>query len=561
MVKFHTKKVEDLLKLGIAIMILCLLNILGQKFYDRIDLTEENRFSVSPATKSLLSNLQEDVYIEIYLDGDIPSGFKRLQNSILENLKIFNEYAGNKIKYKFIDPSSINQSAKARNAYYQSIANKGIQPTNVFSNDNGNKVEKLIFPGALISYNGEETSVNFLKGNKSTSPEEQLNQSVENVEYELAKAILNISQKERNKIVYLTGNGEAIGKEATGLIDIIKENYELEITNLKNKEIPSDAKAIVLAKPSEKFSDEEIYKIDQYIAHGGNALMLIDPIKINIDSVRNGQAIVFPYDLGLDNLLIKFGIRLNNNLVQDLNSGVYPIVTGMRGNVPQIQMLPWPFYPIANKYAKHPITRNLDAVFSQFASSIDTLKTKGSSRIPLISSSQTSKTIIAPLDISLNTLRKNATPQSFNEGSQALAYLVEGKINSLYKNRFLPEFADKTTFKAESEKSKIIITADANIGLNQINGKTGEPYELGYDPFLKNTFANADFIQNSLAYLTESNGVISSRNKEVKIRPLDKTKIHSEKAFWQTLNLVLPLILLGIFGTAKYLIRKQKYSK
>lgn len=560
MVKLKSSRIEAFLKIGIGIFIIILINILANQYFFRIDLTEEKRFTISDATREMLRELDDVVYVEVYLEGDFPAGFKRLQKAIRERLNEFRVYAGTNIQYAFIDPSQAT-NAEARNEYYRSLAEKGIQPTNLFATEDGKRIEKLIFPGATVSYGGKETGVMLLKGNKASSPEEILNQSVENVEYELAMAIRKLSQTSRKKVALIQGHGELDSLHIAGLTNALLEFYEVYHVNLPEKENLLGYDAIVVAKPDTAFSEQDKFIMDQFIMNGGKAVFLIDALRVNMDSAGNDGTFALPYQLNLNDQLFNYGVRINNDYIQDLNSGAYPVVTGNIGDQPQIRLLPWPFFPIINKFGDHPIVKNMDAVYARFVSSVDTVKAEGIKKTPLLYTSKYSRVLAAPVPVSLNNLRKDIVPENFKDGPVPVAYLLEGKFTSLYENRLLPEGIDQSKFKESGENSKIIVVAEGDLVRNEINYRENEPFALGFDPFTQTNFANDEFIKTAMTYLLEEDGIIQARSKEIKIRPLDKIKIKDEKLKWQIINMVLPILLILIYGVARYYYRKKKYTR
>jgi gliding-associated putative ABC transporter substrate-binding component GldG len=294
--------------------------------------------------------------------------------------------------------------------------------------------------------------------------------------------------------------------------------------------------------------------------NGGKAIMLLDMLDVNLDSISTEGTIGFPLKTNLDNLLFKYGIRINKDYLLDLSSGGFPVVVGNMGNDPQVQMMPWPFYPIVNQFSDHPIVRNLDAVYLKFTSSIDTVRSDNVEKTPLMFSSAYTKTVTSPVRISLNDLRKEMSPEIFNQGSKPLAYLLEGEFTSVFKNRFIPEGFEKSQFKDRSQKTAVIICADGDLFKNEINPKTHVPFELGYDPYMQAEFANKDFIINGLSYLIDENNLILTRNKEILIRPLDKIKAEEQKLKWQIINLLIPILAIILYGFLRHYHRKRKYS-
>jgi len=559
MVNLESKKLEDWLKLMIGIVTLIILSQLSQRFFYRFDLTENGRYSIKEPTKDMLRELDDVVYVEVYLDGELNAGFQRLQKNIRETLEEFRVYGGSNIQYSFNDPT-VAMSQQAKSEFMRMLMDKGIQPTNIIDREEGKRVERLIFPGAIVSFGGAEKGVMLLKGNQSLSAEQKLNQSIENVEYELAMAIDDLTSITRKSIGWVTGHEELSGLEVSGFRSALNERYILRDISLSD--FPDGMDALVIAKPKSAFSEKEKYYLDQYIMNGGSSLLLIDKLQANMDSAVNEQNISFPVELNLDDQLFKYGVRVNSDLVQDQNSGAYPIVVGNMGDQPQVNLLPWPFYPLINRFADHTITRNLNAVLGKFVSSVDTIATPQVKKTPLLFTSDYSRAVNAPVKVSIQDLRKNLTPELLNEQNIPLGWLLEGQFTSVYKNRFKPEGVDSESFKVQSTNdAKLVVIGDGDLAVNEINPKTGQPQPLGFDPFLNENFANEELLLNALAYMVDSDGLILARNKEIKIRPLDKVKIDNEELKWQVINLVIPIVVLVLFGAIRYYLRKSKYTK
>lgn len=559
MVKLESKKLGDYLVLANGLVLLVLINLLASQFFFRIDLTEEKRFSIKEPTRQMLRDLDEKVFVEVFLEGELNAGFRRLQKSIRETLEEFRIYSDDKVQFVFTD-ATVAASQKARNEFMQELAQKGITPTNVVDPKDGQVTEKIIFPGVLISYGGYETGVTLLKGNKALTADEQINQSIEGLEYELANAVYKLANANRKRIGFVAGHGELDSLEIASFNNSLLESYDVFKVNLNRKKTLEGYDALIVAKPTTQFSALDKYKLDQYVMQGGKLLFLLDKLEASMDSASLEHYAAFPYNLDLDDQLFKYGVRLNVDLLQDRNSGMYPVVTGETGGKAQMQLMPWPFFPLINRYADHTITRNLDAVVTRFTSSIDTVKAQGVKKTPLLFTSQYSKKITAPVEVNINDIRKNVKPESFTESFIPVGYLLEGTFTSVYKNRFLPDGADQTSFREQGVPSKIIVFADGDLVRNDVNPRTGQPQQLGFDPFTRYTFANQELLLNAIAYLVQEDGLISARNKEVKIRPLDKEKVRSEKLKWQLVNLAIPLVLLIVYGTVRSVLRKRKYA-
>ncbi len=553
------KKIENLLQLGIIIVSLLIINLLAQDYFFRLDLTGDKRYTITEATGNMLQNLDDVVYVDVYLEGDVPAGFKRLQRSIRETLEEFRSYAGANVQYTFIDPATATSPA-AQNEFYRSLTEKGIQPTNIYDTDGSNRTQKLVFPGAVVSYGGREKGVMLLRGNQAASTEEKLNQSVEGVEYQLASAIQELTQERRYRVGWLSGHGELDSIRVRSIREAIEEEYTLEEVHLPTARNLQLFDALIMAKPQRAFSETDKFKLDQYLLQGGRGLFFVDMVQVNMDSAGGDGTLGVPYDLNLDDLFFRYGIRINRNLVQDLSSGFYPVVVGNMGDQPQVRMLPWPFFPVLNNYGPSPIVRNLDAVYSKFTSSIDTVKAEGVSKTPLVLTSRYTRSFEAPVRVSINDLRREINPAQYNQGVVPVAYLLEGSFSSLYRNRLAPEGVSPEGMLERGE-SKMIVVSDGDLLANEINYRTGEPYPLGFAPFTEQAFANQEFVLNALAYLVNENGLILARNKEVRIRPLDPIKLKEEKLFWQVLNMAVPVLLVIIMGILVSFWRRRRYTK
>lgn len=560
MVAWKSKKLGDFLLLSNGIVLMVLINLLSSQFFFRIDLTEEKRYSIKDPTREILKSLDDDIYVEVYLEGEMNAGFRRFQKAIRETLEEFRIYSKNKIQYAFIDPSTaMNQ--KARSEFMAELASKGIRPTNVIDNRNGQRLEKIIFPGALISYGGAEKGVMLLKGNKAGTPEEEINQSIEGVEFELANAIYKLVEPDPKQIGFVSGHGELGGLSVMALKEAVSEMYHVREVMLNQPSVQECA-ALVIAKPAISFSPLEKYRLDQYIMKGGKVLFLLDKLDASMDSASQANYFAFPFQTDLDDQLFRYGIRINPDLIQDRYAGRYPVITSQRPDgTPQMQMMDWPYFPLINRFGNHVITRNLDIVLTRFVSSIDTVRAEGITKTPLLFTSQFSRKLMAPVNININEIRQNRTAEQFKESFLPVAYLLEGTFTSLFKNRFLPDGSDKVSFRQKSLPTKLIVVSDGDLGRNEVNSRSGQPQPLGFDPFTNYTFANQDLLLNMIAFLVDENGLIRARNKEIKIRPLDREQASSEKLFWQVINLVLPLLLLMTYGFIRSYLRKRRFAR
>ncbi|OGX81332.1 gliding motility-associated ABC transporter substrate-binding protein GldG [Hymenobacter glacialis] len=554
-------KKRDLLTFAAIVGLLLLFNFVAQRFFFRLDLTEEKRYTMSAATKTLLRDLKQPVTVTVYLTGDFPPAFRRLEQGVRETLTEFQVYGGTNLNYIFIDPSAASTPA-ARDAFYQSLLKKGLKPTNLGATENGKRVEKIIFPYAVVSVGGQDRNVLLLRGNQAAPADVRLNQSIEGLEYELASTIRALVPALRKRIGVVEGHGELTNVQAGDMLGSWQQQYDVFRVTLSQVKDLSALDAVVIAQPKTPYSEDEKFKLDQFIHQGGRALFFVDALRVDLDSVsRNGVALATPYDLNLDDLFFKYGLRLNQNLLLDLNSGQIPLVTGTDGNKPKIEPMPWQLYPLINKFSAHPITRNLDAVYLKFVGSLDTVKASGIRKTALLTTSRYTRALPAPVPINFNDARLEPNPKLYQKGFQPVGYLLEGQFPSLFANRARPGTLQFQPEKSPTAKpSKIVVLADGDFMRSEIDPKTGNPFRLGFDRLANTEFANRELVLNATDYLLDETGLISVRGKQITLRPLDKVKLAEQRRTWQLLNLGAPLVLLGLFGAVRAWRRRRRYA-
>ncbi|WP_310391635.1 gliding motility-associated ABC transporter substrate-binding protein GldG [Hymenobacter sp.] len=556
-----SRKQRDLLLFAAVLGGLLLFNFIAQRFFFRLDLTEEKRYTMSPATKALLRGLKQPVTITVYLTGDFPPAFRRLEQGVRETLTEFQVYGGANLNYIFIDPSAASTEA-ARNAFYTTLFKKGLKPTNLGATENGKRVEKIIFPYAVVSVGAVDKPVLLLRGNQAAPADVRLNQSIEGLEYELASTIRTLVPALRKRIGVVEGHGELTNVQAGDMLGTWQQQYDVFRVTLSKVKDLSALDAIVVAQPKTPYSEDDKFKLDQFITRGGRALFFVDALRVDLDSVsRNGAALATPYNLNLDDLFFKYGLRLNQNLLLDLNSGQIPLVTGLDGNKPKIEPMPWQLYPLINKFSPHPITRNLDAVYLKFAGNLDTVKARGIRKTALLSTSRYTRVLPAPVPINFNDARLEPNPKLYQRGFQPVGYLLEGQFTSLFANRARPgtlQFQPKKP--ANAKPSKVLVLADGDFIRSEIDPKTGNPFRLGFDRLANTEFANRELVLNATDYLLDETGLIAVRGKQITLRPLDKVKLAEQRRRWQLLNLGAPLALLGLFGAVRAWRRKRRYA-
>ena len=555
---------NPLAPIGLVLLALVLLNVLSAFVFFRLDLTAEKRYTLSGATLNLLTTLDDDVHVTVYLTGDLPPGFKRLENAVHETLDEFRAIAGNRVTYQFVDPDAQTDS-KAKGKLLETLAQKGLFPSNVVNTEGGKRTEKLVLPGAVVSYKGKQTPVLLLKGNKAATPEEQLNQSYEGVEYQVAAAIRRLTQPvgQRRRVGLVFGHTNVPPSRFADFLASVQENYDLFFVDLTKPEPVTGVDALLVAKPDKPFSEDEVFKLDQFVVNGGRALFFVDGAKV--DSVGSEGTFAQPLNVGLDDLFFRWGVRINRNLLKDLSCNVIPLNVGNLGDKPNIQLVPWRFYPVINSFgiAKNPITRNLDAVWLRFASTLDTVAATGAGNQPILKTSLLltspyTKLLTAPAVVAYNEARQQPDPQTYNGGVRLVACLLEGRFRSLFANRILAGDPRSAGFRAEGVASRVLVCADGDLVVNDVNYKTQTPYPLGFDRYTRQTFANKEFALNALDYLLDPEGLITARTRQITLRPLDKIRLTSERTGWQLLNLLGPLALIGLVGVVWQVIRRRR---
>lgn len=569
-----SNKYQDIFRFIAFTAVVVLVYFISQFSTFRWDLTSEKRFSISETTEVILKDIDDIVYIKVYLEGqDLPSEFNQLKREtsiLLEELRSFNK----NIEFEFINPLDTDDE-KSKSEILGQLANKGLIPTTILIQEDDGVQEKVIVPGALLSHNGKEVAIQLLKNNIGSNPEENLRESVNELEYEFMNAMRKTSSFVKPTIGFIIGHKELPKEEIEDFAIGLNEHYiisqfdlrELPIDSLTGE--PSIAKklqalngfqAIIIAKPRKKFSDLDKYFIDQYIMGGGKVMWLVDGVYAEMDSLSNtGEMLAYPMrELGLEDQLFRYGVRINSNVIRDIQCAKIPLNIAEVNNQPQWQLMPWYYFPIVIPDSKHSITNNLDAIKLSFSSSIDTIKTKGIKKTILLQSSNYTGLNNAPARISLQSALTPPKEEHFKAGRKTVAMLLEGKFTSVFKNRSKPK-NNSIPFREEGEPSRMIVVSDGDIVRNHI--QNGKPLPLGYDRYEKMQYANKKFLLNAIDYLLEDNAVINLRSRELKLRLLDKTKIDEEYNYWKAFNTVLPIILVLLFGFVSVWLRKRKYAK
>ncbi|MFN7313315.1 MAG: gliding motility-associated ABC transporter substrate-binding protein GldG [Bacteroidota bacterium] len=557
-------KIQSLTELAAVIGVLLFLNLILTNYFFRIDLTAEKRYSLSGSSKNLAGKVNDLMFVKVYLEGEFPAGFKRLRQASKEMLDEFAAYSGGKIQYEFVDPFE-NADAKKAQDIIMELGDKGLQPTNVQIKKDDESTQKLIIPGAIFYYKGKEYPVNLLRQQFGQAPEEVINESIELLEYEIANVLRKSVETKAKTIAFIDDHGELDKWDVADASQELKSYYSVTRIPLNIQTPQSLIKhdALIIAKPTKPFSEYEKFLLDQFVMNGGKILWLIDSQIADMDSLGKSRMFMSAgYELNLDDLLFKWGVRINQNLVQDLQCNAIPILSTMRNGNPQQKLLPWLFFPVLSPTADSPhiIVKGIDPVFSQFVSGIDTTSSDDVKKTVLLKSSPYSRTMGAPVLVDLNMARLQPDPNFFTTGKTPVAVLLEGKFNSLYQYRPGASQSTDLPYKGEIANNKMIVVADGDIIRNQRKQSTGEIFPLGYDRYTNQQFGNKRFVLNCMDYLLDDSGIIEVRAKEFKLRLLDKGKLKSQRTRWQIINMVIPIALIVLFGVINHYIRKRKYA-
>ena len=568
---------KDLIGILITLGIILLLNVIGSRLYFRLDLTSENRYSLSEPTKKLLEDLDDQIYVTVYLEGNFPASFKRLRNETREMLDEFKSYSGGLVEFEFVNPSE-HPDMKERDRVYRNLYEKGLRPTDLEIKDEDGISKKIVWPGAVISYQEKEQAVQLLKSQFGAAPELVLNQSIESLEYELAAALKSLIDPEIKRIAFIEGHGELNKFESADAMRSLRELHNVERVALNgnlnslaersfidsnNARVVNKYDLIIIADPDSSFSEKDKFIIDQYLMYGGKIIWMIDPVLASMDSLRQrNTSLAVPRSLNLEDQLFQYGIRFNNDLIQDLRAAPIPIVSGQYGTQVRTQLFPWLYFPLLVSKNNHPINKNIDVVRAEFCSSIDMVGSKALKKTVILSSSDKTKLVKAPTRVSLNMLSFEPPVEQFKRQDVPIAVLVEGAFSSNFANRISANLysAGEIKYREEGKESMQLFIADGDLIKNRFNPETNEYYALGMDKYTQQVYGNKNFFLNAVNYMLDESGLILSNNKSFKLRLLNSTEIAQNRLSIQLLNTALPIGLILIFGLVFQFIRKRKYT-
>jgi ABC-2 type transport system permease protein len=568
----------------VLLLVLFVVNYLASQFHYRADLTKEKRYTLSKATKDLLKNMEEQVEIDVFLEGDFPAGFRKLANSTEEFLQLLKDNSSSKIRYRFISPEEMIEGA--RNTYGDSLMSLGAVPINLTVQKKAGETSNIIFPVALLRYKGQQSLVNLYPGASGRISQDEINSAEALMEYQFAKALDKLSNTEKPGIAYSIGNGEPVDGRTYDIRQTLDADYKFGLIDLnKTGPIPGDVNVLLIVKPAVTFTEEEKFKIDQFVMQGGKLLCFIDDLYAEQDSLAfKPETIAFDRNLNLTDLFFRYGVRINTDLVMDLQCDMLPFVVGGTAENPQYEFLHWNYFPLLSPAEGQSLSKNLGYVAGKFVNSVDTITVAGVKKSPLLISSANSRIISTPALISLNENKNVPEDAQFKRNAIPVAMLLEGNFTSLYKNRVAKAQSDSLakynqTFSPSSVDNKIIVVGDGDIVLNDFIPNPDDPSQqpvplpMGWNKYTYGEYmkqseygkmfipvANREFLLNTVEYLVSNPAISQTRNKDIVLRLLDSPKVKEQKTTWQFFNIGLPLLLVIIFGWLFQQIRKRKYA-
>ena len=555
-------------KINLIIFVVSLLAVffVSTNFLFRADLTADKRFSLSDVSKEIASDINEIIEIEFFLEGELEPGLQKLQREVFEKIAVLNVYAQKPIRLKIVDPYRFNNAQK-REEFQSQLIEKGIKPVSFNRKTDQGVSTKYIFPGAIIRSGEKEFAVNFLKNNPDFSYEVNFNHSVESVEFELINAFQKLMRTKISTVAFLEGNGEFNQYEVFDFTNSLSADFKVKRTTIQSIETdPSETDILIVAGPNQPFSEKDKFIVDQFVMRGGKVVWLIDPVLVSLDSLSNGyQTFSFPKDLNLDDILFKYGVRLNYELLQDVDCAQILVNTAPASSHEQWTLYPWYYSPLLIPVDNHPLSRNLNRIYTEFVSSVDTVSgNRNLAKTVILSTSPYARKVKSPSSVSLENIKNPPARELFTQAFIPVGILIEGEFTSVFENRMIENLGISTAdFHTKSKPTKMIVIGDAGLIANKVNYSKQPPQiqELGYDRVSKQTFGNKEFLLNTIYYLNDETGIMQLRSRTVQLRLLDKVKLREEKVFWQWLNLVVPLVVVLLFGVVYNVIRRYRYSR
>ena len=572
----HSNRRRDLLELLAGIAIVGLVLFIGSFALVRVDLTSEKRDTLTDATKGLVAGLDDAVYVKVYLDGELPADLRRLSRATRELLDEMRVHGPDRLEYSFVDPNA-SPDEKTRREVYDQLQEQGLQYTSITLREKGAVTERIVFPGALITYKGRTIPLQLLKTQFRTPDADIVNRSVNNLEYELASAIRQVTEPDRARIAFVEGHGELDDLQVMDIVNALSEQYDVKRVRL-NEEIGSLSERpegvkyrvntfdlVVVAKPDTAWPDKDLFILDQFVMNGGKVLWLVDVMNANLDSLRvNQYSMAVPLQLGLEDLLFSYGVRINTDLLLDASCAPIELYTTPYGNQRKLERFPWYFEPVLIPQSTHPIVNNIDPVHMRFVSSMDTLATDSVKKTILLTTSPYTRLFRNPVRIDLDVVQLDLGLEKSSTPSLPVAVLLEGRFRSAFADRLLirPEDLKELGYREEGARTAQLVVSDGDVIANRVDRRQGMYFTLGYDRYAQaKIYGNKEFLINAVNYLLDDQALISVRSRAIGLRKLDPERIVSERGYWQVLNVALPIALGLLIGGLSWWLRRRRYAR
>ncbi len=569
----RSSRAGDLLELAIGISIVCVILFIGSFLRVRADLTNEQRYTLTPATREMVEELPDIVYVKVYLTGGLPADLQRLSQATKDLLDEMRAYQPDKIQYSFIDPNASTDD-KTRKENYDELQKQGLTYSSIRLQEGGAYTERIIFPGALVTFRDRTVPVQLLKTQLRAPDAEIVNRSLNNLEYEMASAIRQAITLKKPRIAFLKGQGELTGMQIADITGLLKEQYDVSTVRIDEKLDAlstrtqamkyrvNDFDALIIAKPDSAFATRDRYVIDQFIMNGGKVLWLIDAMNANLDSLRTNQvAMARPYDLDLDDQLFAYGVRLNKDLLLDRNCAPIEIYTQPYGNQRKLERFPWYFEPVIMPTSSHPIVANLDPIHLRFVGSLDTIATDSVKKTILLSTSAYTRMLRNPVRVSLGVVEADMGFDRSTTPYLPVAVLLEGNFTSAFIDILPKEFTNDPTvgYREHGARTAQIVISDGNVIENRIDPAKGMFYMLGFDRYANSKiYGNRELLINCMNYLLDDKALITIRSRAIALRQLDPQRITAERSFWQIVAVALPILISILAGIAYHFYRRRR---
>jgi gliding-associated putative ABC transporter substrate-binding component GldG len=569
----RTNRGKDLLDLGIGLAIVALVLFISSFVRLRADLTSEGRYTLTPSTHELVGTLDDVVFVKVYLHGELPADLGRLEQStreLLDEMRVLNP---DKLQYEFVDPSA-STDEKTRTEVYGSLEQQGLSYTSVRTKEKAGQRELIVFPGAILSYKGKSHPLQLLKTQLRAPDADMVNRSINNLEYELSSAIRQVTSRNKPRVAFLEGHGELAPPQVQDLANVLGEQYTVSRVRIDDRiDALSDKveggryranryEALVIAAPDSAFSQRDQYVIDQFVMNGGKVLWLVDAMNANLDSLRENQfSMATPLDLGIDELLFAYGVRINKDLVLDQSCAPIEIYTQPYGNQRKLERFPWYFEPVLIPQAQHPIVSNIDPVHLRFASTLDTIGTDSVKKTILLTTSPRSYAQRNPVRVSLNIVEMDMGFEKRSTPHMPVAVLLEGPFTSAYKDRLPPNFTQDPTvgYREQGKRTAQLVISDGDVIVNRVDPAKGMYYMLGFDRYANaKIYGNRELLMNAMNYLLDDQSLISIRSRTITLRQLDAGRIVEDRLHWQLVNTVVPVALSILIGILFNLMRRRR---